>query len=812
MSMELNNISNGAQKFTNQKGEELVIDLGSIDTQSLLMEGNEQSCYTNILSAREMESLTALCDTMVPAVDPPDNTADESVIRFYKTSASMVGTHEHLGRLISQRLRHHVVLIRILLFMLSTRLGTFIFGGGTRSISYRFPFFLKFSELPLEKRQQFILALASHWFFLFRMAFFGVKLLILIAFFTQVDENEDNPSWKVMGYCGPDPDFLFKKRNNESNQQLGYLTPKPNHNSPNTEAQDQPNKEELYGPLNKGIINVKYPQEILVESLKRSGFHVSIKRKKKYHETTPVMTIKCDAVVVGSGSGGGLAAGVLAAAGYKVLVVEKGDYFARTNLSLLEGPTLDHMYEGAGLLSTRDLGVTILAGSTVGGGSTINWSASIRTPPHVIREWVTVNKLEIFDSPLFKEALDVVCEKMGVQSEIGDEGFNNAVLRKGCVELGYPIVNIPRNASADHYCGWCCLGCKDGKKKGTCETWLKDMIDSGNGAVLASCEVKKVLYERKKGRNRDTAKGVMFEIKRDRCLCVVEAKATIVASGALCTPALLKNSGLQNPNIGKNLHLHPVVMAWGYFPDTEPLSSLLSSDDRKMWPEKDKKSYEGGIMTAMSTVVGEFNKSGYGAVIQTPSLHPGLFSALMPWTSGSDIKHRMTKFSRTAHIFALARDIGSGIISTSPYDITYKMDTTDEANLKKGLEKMLRILAAAGAEEIGTHHYRGASINVKKVSYHEFEEFVKKESSKAIQGLSMPISSAHQMGSCKMGVDPKKSVVNHTGETWEVEGLYLADSSVFPTALGVNPMVTIQAISYCTAQSVLEYLKRKKKR
>lgn len=91
-----------------------------------------------------------------------------------------------LGRLISQRLRHHVVLVRILLFSLSTRLGTFIFGGGTRSFSCRFPFFLKFSELPLENRQQFILALASHWFFLFRMAFFGVKLLILIAFFTQV--------------------------------------------------------------------------------------------------------------------------------------------------------------------------------------------------------------------------------------------------------------------------------------------------------------------------------------------------------------------------------------------------------------------------------------------------------------------------------------------------------------------------------------------------------------------------------------------------------------------------------------------------
>ncbi|KNA17175.1 hypothetical protein SOVF_082580 [Spinacia oleracea] len=740
-----------------------------------------------------MDSLTALCDTIIPAVDPPESATEDSVIRFYKTSASMAKTPDHLGRMLSHRMRHHVFLIRLMLFMLSTRLGTFLFGG-IHSLSTGFPFFLKFSELPLHKRQQFILSMSTSWFFLYRMGFIGVKLLILLAFFTQVDEKEENPSWEAIGYCGPDPEFMKSKKHNEPNRPLGYLTPKPNHN---TKAQNQAQpktKEDLLGPLYKGVINVNNSQDILSEYLKNSGFHVSINRKNKSYQN-PVMTIQCDAVVVGSGSGGGLIAGALASEGYKVLVLEKGEYFARENLSLLEGTTLDQMYEGAGILATRDLGVSILAGSTLGGGSTINWSASIRTPPHVIREWAHVHELEIFESPLYKEALDVVCEKMEVQSDINNEGFNNEVLRKGCLELGYSLVDIPRNAPADHYCGWCGLGCKDGRKKGTCETWLKDVIRSRNGAILTGCEVGKVLYERKRGRNRDTAKGVMFEHKtnnggrgrgRGRYVCVVEAKTTIVACGALNTPALLRKSGMKNPNIGKNLHLHPVVMAWGYFPDTEPLSSLLSG-------------------------TAEFNESGYGAVIQTPSLHPGLFSAIMPWTSGSSMKHRMTRFSRTAHIFALARDIGSGTISTSPFDITYNMHSIDEGNLQNGVEKMLKILAAAGAEEIGTHHRDGASINVKKVSCHEFEMFVKKESSKAIKGLAMPVASAHQMGSCKMGVDPRTSVVNQRGESWEVEGLYLADSSVFPTALGVNPMVTVQAISYCTTQSVLEYLKRKKR-
>ncbi|KAJ6937947.1 long-chain-alcohol oxidase [Populus alba x Populus x berolinensis] len=214
-------------------------------------------------------------------------------------------------------------------------------------------------------------------------------------------------------------------------------------------------------------------------------------------------------------------------------------------------------------------------------------------------------------------------------------------------------------------------------------------------------------------------------------------------------------------------------------------------------------------MTAMSTVVANVSKSGYGAVIQTPSLHPGMFSGLIPWISGADMKRRMSRFSRTAHVFALARDRGSGTVN-SPSSINYRMDAEDEKNLQEGLEKTLRILAAAGAEEIGTHHSTGKSLNVKKVSYHEFERFVKEESARPLRDLTGQICSAHQMGSCRMGVNPKESAVNQTGEAWEVEGLFVADTSVFPTALGVNPMVTVQAIAYCTAQSVVQLLSRKR--
>ena len=603
-----------------------------------------------------------------------------------------------------------------------------------------------------------------------------------------MDEKDHNHSWKAIGYCGPDPDFktqIAEQQDNEDHE----------------DEEEEEILQEAYGPLHRGIV---YLMNSPTDHLSRLGFPLKYNPQSGSTSiSNPFLTIQCDVVVVGSGSGGGVVAGVLASAGYKVVVLEKGDYYARKNLTLLEGPTMDQMYLSGGLMATDDMEILLLAGSTVGGGSTINWSASIRTPEHVAREWCDRCELELFGSEMYREALDVVCERMQVQEEILEEGFNNAVLRSGCEELGYPVSNIPRNAPPDHYCGWCCLGCKDGKKKGANETWLLDLVRSGNGVILPGCEALRVLHHRKLGRDRDTATGVAFELRNadgGREICVVESKVTVVACGALRTPTLLRASGLKNPSIGKNLHLHPVVMAWGYFPDSS------SSSEEAV---KNKKSFEGGIMTAMSTVAAEFDKSGYGVVIQTPALHPGMFSVLMPWVSGKDIKDRMRRFPRTAHVFVLARDEGRGAVE-SPSSISYRMEDGDEEKLKSGVEKVLRILAAAGAEEIGTHHREGKSVNVKRARYRDFERFVKEESKKAIRGHSTPICSAHQMGSCRMGVDRRTSAVGPTGETWEVEGLFVADTSVFPTALGVNPMVTVQAISYCTAQSVVQLLKRKK--
>lgn len=586
---------------------------------------------------------------------------------------------------------------------------------------------------------------------------------------------------------------------------MGYCGPDPNHINPDRKT-TRDFVDEKDGPLRDFVVDAAHEEELLARAFKQMGFSTTASTD------STCFTVNCDAVVVGSGTGGSVVAGKLAKAGHKVIVVEKGRYYSRRNLSLLEGPSLDQMYEGNGFLCTDDLSMLILAGSTVGGGSTINWSASIRTPEHVLNEWCDEHELKLFGSNAFHHALDAVCDRMGVQGEVTDEGFNNAILRKGCEELGYPVTTVGRNAPKDHNCGWCHLGCRDGRKKSVQETWLSDMVNSGNGVILQGCNVSRVLHRTKRGKSRNVAGGIVAEFgeKKKKQRIVISSIVTVVAGGALNTPALLKRSGLNNANIGKNLHLHPVVMAWGHFPETT--DDLSNNEDKRsntvIFPEK--KSFEGGIITSMSTIDSSFKTSGYGAVIQTPALHPGVFSALMPWVSPLDFRHRMRKFSRTAHLFALARDRGSGSAPDYPNKLWYSLDPRDEEKLQKGIERMLRVLVAAGAAEIGTHNCEGKIFNVKKGSKEELEEFVKEASGKRLRDLSTPLCSAHQMGSCRMGTEISNSVVSPRCETWEVEGLFVADTSVFPTALGVNPMITVQAISFCTAQSILEVLNRKK--
>ncbi|KAK7391713.1 hypothetical protein VNO78_20132 [Psophocarpus tetragonolobus] len=739
-----------------------------------LLRGGRRGCklYTHHFSSAEMESLRSMCEALFPPLQlerldtTKHNPQSKAIQHFWTASASQFPVpHEIAEILIKRALKEALILLRVILWLLSTRLGTLLLCG-TLCLTKKWPFINNFSNICLDNREKVLQKWFMHRFLTpIRLVFVYIKVLCLFVFFSQCNEKGENPAWEAIGY----------QIDSDGKNGITNIVH---------------NKERR--PLEKGVVEAMNESDLsLPKSLTEKGLEVSIDAKN-------ILNIKCDVVIVGSGCGGGVAAAILASSGFKVLVLEKGNYYTPSDYSSLEGPSWNELYELGGMFPSWDGKMAILSGSTVGGGSAINWAASIRTPDNVLKEWAEDHKLSLFSSHEYLSAMDMVCKRIGVTDKCVEEGLQNQVLRKGCKNLGLQVDYVPRNSSENHYCGSCNYGCTRGDKQGTEVTWLVDAVDH-DAVILTGTKAERFILGKKNkggGVRRKKCLGVMANVVTNNITwrLKIEAKVTVSACGALSTPPLMISSGLKNKHIGRNLHLHPVLMSWGYFPD--------SNYDLK------GKCYEGGIITSVHKVVSEDCK--VKAIVETPAMGPGALSTLVPWVSGLDFKERMLKYSRTVHLITIIRDKGCGEVRREGR-VHYELDESDKENIRDGVKQALRILIAAGATEVGTHRSDGQRIECNGNNEKELERFV--ESIYALGGSMSHeekwniYSSAHQMGSCRMGMSEKEGAVDENGMSWEAEGLFVCDASLVPTAIGVNPMITIQSTAYCVAKRIAAFLK-----
>ena len=326
-------------------------------------------------------------------------------------------------------------------------------------------------------------------------------------------------------------------------------------------------------------------------------------------------------------------------------------------------------------------------------------------------------------------------------------------------------------------CGFCGLGCPSGAKRSTLNTWLADAARAGT-RILVNTAVDRVTFA------RGTATGVIARHGPTRSPVRIRSRAVVCAAGAVHGPALLTRSGLGNAAIGRNLHLHPCTTVLGEFdcevtPWTGTPQGIYSDQDQ------------------------DLDGQGHGVRYATMPLHPGVLASLVPWRSARQHLEMMRALPRTCPVVVQARDRDAGMVRTGRGGhpvVDYRPSSYDISHLRIGIRNAARILQAAGAERIFTAHTRLCGTRA------DLADLVRQTDAAGYGPGQCAYSSVHLMGSARMGGSAAEAVCDPDGRVYGTRNLVVCDASTFPTASGVNPMITVQASGWRSAQALASQL------
>lgn len=494
----------------------------------------------------------------------------------------------------------------------------------------------------------------------------------------------------------------------------------------------------------------------------------------------PGQEIEADVCVVGSGSGGGVIAGTLAQRGLKVCVVEAAGYFNESDFTQLELLAYRDMYWRGGPQPTADGNVTVLAGATLGGGTTINWMNCLRTTDWVREQWAREHGLEGVDGSDYDRHLDAVLRRIGASDACSDLNGPHQRMKEGCDALGWSFKTIVRNSDPGSYspdtAGYVGFGDQTGSKQSGEKTWLRDAAAAG-AEFLVRTRAMRILT--------DGGRAAGVEAVFDGSVPVtIRAPRVVVACGALESPALLARSGIGGPAVGRNLRLHPSLAILGAY----------TQEQRAWW---------GAPQAALCDEFADTG-DGYGFLLEGAQYAPGLAASALPWTSGAGHKQVLENFRTGASLISLTRDRGSGHVEFDQngeavpyYAVT---DDLDARNIYRSVEALARIHEAAGAHEI-----RGLSSRLPLWRRgDDLDAWLERVTRVHLGAGGWRLFSAHQLGTCRMGTDPQQSVAGPFGELHDTPGVFIGDGSAFPTASGTNPMISIMALAHRTAEAIAD--------
>jgi choline dehydrogenase-like flavoprotein len=472
---------------------------------------------------------------------------------------------------------------------------------------------------------------------------------------------------------------------------------------------------------------------------------------------------QCDVVIVGSGAGGAAAAAQLAEAGLDVIVLESGGHFNRDNYPREPIEAVTSLYREAGLTVAEGRPpIPVPVARAVGGTTVINSGTCFRAPEPVLDAWAREHGIawandldsEYSEAEEFLRVKPLDPERMGRNGQLAMEGSR---------ALGASGGPISRNAGDCVQCSSCPFGCTIDAKRGMHVSYLPRAVAAG-ARVRTRVEAQRVLLEDGRAAGVECLASPDGGRNGSRSRYTVRARAVIAAGGALGTPELLLRSGLHGGQIGRNLHLHPACWIGARYPE-----------EVRGWE---------GVM--QSYYIDEWEPE---SILLEATFTPLPFGGA--WLLGTGRKHQeaMLGFGNIGSIGVHLSDRSSGRIGLSSdgsLRASYKLSDDDARRLAFGIARAAEVHFAAGALEVYP--------NIGRVGTLKFDQLAEFEAT-TIKPSELRLEAFHPMGTARISSEAANGVCSPQGAVNGVKDFYVADASLFPTSVGVNPMMTVIAFS-----------------
>jgi len=473
------------------------------------------------------------------------------------------------------------------------------------------------------------------------------------------------------------------------------------------------------------------------------------------------MSERFDVVVIGSGAGGGVVAGELAQRGRDVLLLEAGPHLTAADFVRWEAKaTQDFWWPLRMAMVDGGSGGTVpmFGGRCVGGTTTLNTKVSFRAHDFEFEKWHDASGLlgegdRPFGAADLAPNYERVERYLGVRERTDwPECVRTAAV--GFRELGASLEPVEAYTDVNCMkCGSCLQGCSTNAGKSTMNTYIHEATEADKLDLRAEAPVQRILFDEHEGGLEATGVEYIDAAGDDH---TIEAGAVVVAAGALNTPQLLIRSGLveaarNSPSsewIGRNLGLHPAAFVFGLFDEVQDAHRVYPITSHCLDFMRDE---DGGFVLEAST-------------IQDPI---GFATALSDedgpmW--GERLVAAVRSYRHWNGILVLANDENNGRVLVGDdgrESFEAHFDQVELERMERGIDFGRRVMEAAGAKKVA---WTGPA-------------------------------STHVQGTCRMGSDPARSVVDANCESHDAKRLFVGDSSLFPKTLSVNPSLTIMALA-----------------